>query len=45
MLATHAAAALIAADRQTQFDSALAGRDVLGQAKGVLMERFKIDAV
>ncbi|MGV0741543.1 GAF and ANTAR domain-containing protein [Mycolicibacterium sp. XJ870] len=45
MLATHAATALIAADRQTQFESALASRDILGQAKGILMERFKVDAV
>lgn len=45
MLATHAASALIAADRQTQFESALASRDHIGQAKGILMERFKIDAV
>jgi hypothetical protein len=45
MLATHAASALIAADRQTQFESALASRDLIGQAKGILMERFKIDAV
>lgn len=45
MLATHAATALLAADRQTQFESALASRDVIGQAKGMLMERFKIDAV
>ncbi|CAN5337541.1 GAF and ANTAR domain-containing protein [soil metagenome] len=45
MLATHAANALVAADRQHQFDSALATRDVIGQAKGVLMERFGVDAV
>jgi hypothetical protein len=45
MLATHAANALVAADRQNQFDSALASRDVIGQAKGVLMERFGVDAV
>ncbi|AOS95119.2 ANTAR domain protein [Mycobacterium intracellulare subsp. chimaera] len=45
MLATHAATALIAANKQIQFDSALASRDVLGQAKGILMERFKVDAV
>lgn len=44
MLATHAASALIAADRQTQFESALGSRDLIGQAKGVLMERFKVDA-
>ncbi len=45
MLATQAATALIAANRQKQFESALASRDILGQAKGILMERFKIDAV
>lgn len=45
MLATHAATALIAANRQLQFESALSSRDVLGQAKGILMERFKVDAV
>ena len=45
MLASHAATALIAADRQTQFESALASRDLIGQAKGILMERFKVDAV
>ncbi len=45
MLATHAASALIAADRQTQFESALASRDQIGQAKGILMERFRVDAV
>lgn len=44
MLATHAASALIAADRQTQFESALGSRDLIGQAKGILMERFKVDA-
>jgi ANTAR domain len=45
MLATHAATALIAANRQLQFESALHSRDMLGQAKGILMERFKVDAV
>ncbi len=45
MLATHAATALIAADRNAQFESALASRDLIGQAKGILMERFKVDAV
>lgn len=33
------------ARRQQQFRSALASRDIIGQAKGVLMERFAIDAV
>jgi hypothetical protein len=45
MLATQAAIAIIASDRHTQFDSALASRDLIGQAKGIIMERFKIDAV
>jgi GAF domain-containing protein len=30
--------------RQEQFTSALASRDTIGQAKGILMERFDIDA-
>jgi hypothetical protein len=44
MLATHAAIALITDDRQHQFESALASRDVIGQAKGMIMERFSVDA-
>lgn len=31
--------------RQQQFRNALASRDLIGQAKGILMERFAIDAV
>jgi hypothetical protein len=45
MLATQAAIAIISSDRHTQFESALASRDLIGQAKGIIMERFKIDAV
>ncbi|CAM3726068.1 GAF and ANTAR domain-containing protein [Tsukamurella ocularis] len=45
MLATQAATALIANDRALQFRSALASRDLIGQAKGMLMERFGVDAV
>jgi transcriptional regulator with GAF, ATPase, and Fis domain len=45
MLATHAAIALIADDVQLQFRSALASRDIIGQAKGMIMERFDVDAV
>ncbi|KAA0017695.1 GAF and ANTAR domain-containing protein [Antrihabitans cavernicola] len=45
VLATHAAIALTGAQQQQQWQSALATRDVIGQAKGMLMERYKIDAV
>lgn len=45
MLATHAALALAAANTQQQFTSALASRDRIGQAKGILMERFNVDAI
>ncbi|MGU3437502.1 GAF and ANTAR domain-containing protein [Actinomycetes bacterium M1A6_2h] len=45
MLATHAAVALYAANKNRQFVSALATRDLIGQAKGMLMERYRIDAV
>jgi GAF domain-containing protein len=44
MLATQAAITLITADKETQFQSALASRDIIGQAKGILMERYKLDA-
>ncbi|SRX93840.1 response regulator receiver, ANTAR domain-containing protein [Gordonia sp. KTR9] [Mycobacterium shimoidei] len=45
ILATHAALAWNLVRRDEQFRSALASRDVIGQAKGILMERFGIDAV
>jgi len=45
ILATHAALAWHMVRRDEQFRSALASRDVIGQAKGMLMERFDIDAV
>lgn len=45
MLATHAAIAFIADDVRLQFQSALASRDIIGQAKGMVMERFGVDAV
>ena len=45
MLATQAAIALIADDKQFQFNSALASRDVIGQAKGIIIERFDIDGL
>ncbi|HEY1838839.1 MAG TPA: GAF and ANTAR domain-containing protein [Mycobacterium sp.] len=43
--ATHTAIAWNALRRDDQFHSALASRDIIGQAKGMLMERYKIDAV
>jgi hypothetical protein len=45
IVATHAALAWNLLRRDVQFRSALASRDLIGQAKGMLMERFKIDSV
>ena len=45
LLATIATVALMTADKQDQFETALASRDVIGQAKGILMNHFKVDAV
>jgi transcriptional regulator with GAF, ATPase, and Fis domain len=45
ILATHTALAWNMFRRDEQFRSALASRDIIGQAKGMIMERFKIDAV
>ncbi|MEZ0491086.1 GAF and ANTAR domain-containing protein [Kineococcus sp. TBRC 1896] len=44
MVATHAAVALAGAQRFDHLRTALLNRDVIGQAKGILMERFKVDA-
>lgn len=43
-LAAHAAIALSGARRGQQFRSAVATRDIIGQAKGMLMERYRVDA-
>ncbi len=43
--ATHAALAVYSSRRDDQFASALASRDTIGQAKGMIMERFNIDAI
>ncbi|OBI31374.1 GAF and ANTAR domain-containing protein [Mycobacterium sp. E2238] len=43
--ATHIALAWSIMRRQDQFRSALASRDMIGQAKGIVMERFNLDAV
>jgi GAF domain-containing protein len=39
ILAQHAAVAMIGAAAETQFENALATRDIIGQAKGMLMQR------
>ena len=45
VLAAHAAAAILASRESEQLQSALSSRDRIGQAKGIIMERFKIDDV
>ena len=44
LLATFAALALAEAQRSDQLHDALGNRDVIGQAKGILMERHRITA-
>ncbi|MET0702688.1 MAG: GAF and ANTAR domain-containing protein [Mycobacterium sp.] len=44
LLATLAAVALMTSDRRREFETALASRDIIGQAKGILMNHYKIDA-
>lgn len=43
-VAAHAAIGLATARRNDQFQTALASRDIIGQAKGMIMERFAVDA-
>ena len=45
VLAAHAAAAILASRQGEQLESALSTRDRIGQAKGIVMERFGIDDV
>ncbi|MBF0660787.1 MULTISPECIES: GAF and ANTAR domain-containing protein [unclassified Rhodococcus (in: high G+C Gram-positive bacteria)] len=45
VLAAQAAMALSAARDHQNFSSALASRDIIGQAKGMIMERFGVDSV
>jgi GAF domain-containing protein len=40
--AVHAAIALAAAERETRLEAALRSRDRISQAKGILMERYKL---
>lgn len=43
-LAAHAALALLSTQENDQFRSGLASRDIIGQAKGMIMERYNINA-
>ena len=45
VLAAHAAAAILASREGEQLQSALSTRDRIGQAKGIIMERFDIDDI
>jgi GAF domain-containing protein len=45
VLAAHAAAALLAHREGEQLRSALSTRDRIGQAKGIIMERYKVDDI
>lgn len=42
IFAVHAAIALAAAERETHLETALRSRDRISQAKGILMERYKL---
>ena len=44
ILAAHAAAAILASRDSQQLHAALLSRDLIGQAKGMLMERYQVDA-
>ncbi|AFM19033.1 response regulator with putative antiterminator output domain [Mycolicibacterium chubuense NBB4] len=45
VLAAHAAAAILASRQSEQLQSALSTRDQIGQAKGIIMERYGLDDV
>ena len=42
LFASHAAVALVGAQHEHNLIAALVGRDIIGQAKGILMERYQI---
>lgn len=44
LFATHAAIALIGAQKETQLTAAIENRDTIATAKGILMERHGVDA-
>jgi GAF domain-containing protein len=45
VIAAHSSVAWNSARRDEQFSRALASRDTIGQAKGMIMERYGVDAV
>jgi hypothetical protein len=45
IFAAHSSVAWNSARREAQFQRALASRDTIGQAKGMIMERYHVDAV
>ncbi|GJF13109.1 hypothetical protein NGTWS1803_24020 [Mycolicibacterium cyprinidarum] len=45
VLAAHGAAAILASRQSEQLESALSTRDRIGQAKGIIMERYNVDDV
>jgi GAF domain-containing protein len=45
ILAAHAAAAILASRQSEQLQSALSTRDRIGQAKGIIMERYRVGDV
>jgi GAF domain-containing protein len=45
VLAAHAAAAILARRQAEQLESAVSTRDRIGQAKGMIMERYSVDDV
>ena len=44
LFVSHAAVAMAGAQKQDQLIGSLDARDLIGQAKGILMERYKVDA-
>jgi AmiR/NasT family two-component response regulator len=44
LVAAHAAVAYSGAQTEAQLRRAIGSRDLIGQAKGILMERFDVDA-
>jgi transcriptional regulator with GAF, ATPase, and Fis domain len=44
LVAAHAAVAYSGAQTEAQLNRAIGSRDLIGQAKGILMERFDVDA-